>query len=230
MPIYQLDESLWFPPSKEYEEHGIIAVGGDVSEQRLLLAYQHGIFPWYNDGEPVTWWCPDKRMVLKPKNVKISKSSRNLLNQGLFTVSYDQHFEEVIGKCQKISRKGQDGTWINDDLKSALLNLHELGYAHSVECKVNDELVGGLYGISLGRFFFGESMFSTQSNASKIAFISLCKKLESLNFELLDCQIYNDHLASLGATEIERDDFLILLSKTLRMEETLQGDWGKLSK
>lgn len=227
MPVYQLDQELWFPPSREYENHGVVAIGGDISVQRLLLAYKMGIFPWYNEDDPITWWCPDKRMVLKPKEVKISKSMRSILRKGNHSVTLDQSFEDVLVNCQKIKRKNQDGTWLNNELITSLIELHELGYAHSVECWEEDELVGGLYGISLGRMFFGESMFSKVSNSSKIAFISLCQKLESLHFDLIDCQIHNDHLASLGAYEISRTDFLDRI-ENLDLSDTLLGKWNNL--
>mgnify|MGYP000058908456 CR=1 FL=1 len=224
MPVYQLDKRLWFPEEDEYEEHGVVAVGGDLSIPRLILAYQMGIFPWYNPDEPITWWSPEKRMVLKPNEVKISKSSRNLLNRNIFEIKFDTAFEEVLNQCQNIKRKDQDGTWLNEDLKASILDLHKLGLAHSVECWKEGKLVGGLYGISLGKMFFGESMFSKESNASKMAFIGLCQKLESLNFNLLDCQIYNAHLESLGAYEIERSRFLKVV-RSNDLESTIKGRW-----
>lgn len=227
MPVYQLDDRLWFPPEEEYEEHGVIAIGGDLSVSRLVLAYQMGVFPWYNSDEPITWWSPYKRMVLKPGEVKISKSSRNLLNRNLFTIKFDTAFEEVLNHCQKIKRKNQDGTWLNEELKSSILDLHQLGLAHSVECWKGKELVGGLYGISMGKMFFGESMFSLESNASKIAFIALCKKLESLNFNWVDCQIHNPYLESLGAYEISRTDFLEEI-KSNELASTLRGSWQNI--
>lgn len=227
MPVYELDKRLWFPEEDEYEEHGVVAIGGDLSIPRLLLAYQMGIFPWYNPDEPITWWSPEKRMVLKPEEIKISKSSRNLLNRNVFELKFDTAFGEVLNQCQNIKRKGQDGTWLNEDLKSSILELHSLGLAHSVECWKEDQLLGGLYGISLGKMFFGESMFSKESNASKIAFIGLCQKLENLNFKLLDCQIHNDHLASLGAYEIGRSAFLKEI-KSNDLESTLRGDWSAI--
>lgn len=208
MPVYQLGKELWFPPEEEYEEHGIVAIEGDLSTDRLLLAYSSGIFPWYNEDEPIMWWCPAKRMVLKPSEVKVSKSSRNLLNRQLFKITYNTAFEDVINACQKVPRKGQDGTWLNDELKESYLKLHEMGYAQSVECWQDDQLVGGLYGLAIGKIFCGDSMFSRVSNASKIAFIHLARKLEKEGFKLIDCQVYNDYLASLGAYEIPRREFL----------------------
>lgn len=224
MTVYQLDSELWFPPSREYEEHGVVAMGGDLSVPRLLMAYRQGIFPWYNEEEPITWWCPAQRMVLLPHEVKISRSSRNLLNRQKFEVRADTCFEEVIDQCQKVVRKGQEGTWLNDELKGAIIDLHQLGYAHSIEAFENGKLVGGLYGLSLGRMFFGDSMFSLAGSASKIAFITLCQKLEGLHFDLVDCQVYNTHLASLGAFEMPRSQFLKLLAHN-PIEKTLRGRW-----
>lgn len=224
MAVYRLDNQLWFPAPPEYEDHGIVAVGGDLSIQRLILAYQHGIFPWYNETDPITWWCPIQRMVLRPSEVKVSKSSRNLLNRGKFTVTADTCFTEVIDHCQKVPRPGQQGTWLNEELKEALKELHRQGYAHSIECFEDGELVGGLYGLSMGRMFFGESMFSLVSNASKIAFIRMNQTLEKLNFSLVDCQIYNPHLESLGAYEIPREEFLAML-KSNPFNKTLRGKW-----
>lgn len=208
MPVYQLGEELWFPTEEDYEEHGVVAIEGDLSIDRVLLAYSMGIFPWYNEDEPILWWCPAKRMVLKPSEVKVSKSTRNLLNRNLFTIKYDTAFEEVINACQKIPRPGQEGTWLNDEMKQVYIQLHKMGIAHSVECWQNDKLVGGLYGLTIGKIFCGESMFSRVSNASKIAFIHLARKLEKEEFLLIDCQVYNDYLASLGAYEIPRKEFL----------------------
>lgn len=224
MPVYQLDQDHWFPPLSEYEEHGVVAVGGDVSPERLLLAYQMGIFPWYNEGEEITWWSPNDRMILKPREVKTSKSMRNILNQGKFEVRFDTAFDQVIEACKFIKRADQDGTWLNSALMNAMKILHQSGLAHSVECWEDNELVGGLYGISLGKMFVGESMFSKKSNASKFAFIKLCQKLEALNFDFLDCQVYNDHLASLGAYTVPREEYI---SKVLGMDfsQTISGSW-----
>jgi len=216
MPVYQLGEELWFPPQEEFEEHGIVAIEGDLSADRLLLAYSSGIFPWYNEDEPIMWWCPKKRMVLKPSEVKVSKSSRNLLNRSLFKVTFDTAFEEVIEACQNTPRKGQDGTWLNDDMKAAYIELHRLGHCHSVECWQDGQLVGGLYGTIIGKIFCGDSMFSLVSNASKIAFITLARKLEKENFTLIDCQVYNEYLASLGAYEIGRKEFLEIVNRNLK--------------
>lgn len=224
MPVYQLNDSLWFPPSTEYEEHGVVAIGGDVGFERLLEAYKQGVFPWYNSNEPITWVCPDKRMILPPAQVRISKSSRNILNRKKFTVKADTCFEEVINHCQQIKRDGQNGTWLNDELKNSIIELHHLGYAHSVECFENDVLVGGLYGLGIGKIFCGDSMFSLVSNASKIAFIKMCKVLHHKNFQYIDCQVYNKHLASLGAYEMNRENYLEKVAIN-QSQITLKGSW-----
>lgn len=210
--IYLLTEELWFPPVSETHDSGIIAVGGDLSTERLLLAYNSGIFPWFEDGEPITWWSPEWRMVLFLDDLKISKSMRNILNRDVFKVTFNQDFKAVISNCQSVKREGQNGTWITDDMIAAYCKLHELGHAQSVEVWQNDQLVGGLYGVDLGHVFCGESMFSKVSNASKVAFIHLVQKLKQEEYVLLDCQVYNEHLESLGCVEIERDDFMMILN------------------
>lgn len=225
MAIYRLDNQLWFPPRHEFEDHGVIAIGGDLSVARLLLAYRNGIFPWNNPDEPIAWWSPSERMVLRPSEVRITKSSRNLLNRQKFTVTADTCFEAVIDQCQKVHRPGQEGsTWLTDELKNNIIEIHKLGFAHSIEVFENKELVGGLYGISIGKLFFGDSMFSKVSNASKIAFIHLCKMLEQNDFDLLDCQIYNEHLASLGAYNIPRDAFINLVEANKKYP-SLEAPW-----
>lgn len=225
MAVYRLDKHLWFPPRHEYDDHGVVAVGGDLSVARLLLAYRNGIFPWNNPDEPITWWSPVERMVLKPSEVRITKSSRNILNRKRFRVTADTCFEEVIHHCQTVKRPGQEGeTWLTDELKNNLIEIHKLGFAHSVEVFENDELVGGLYGISLGKMFFGDSMFSKVANASKIAFIHLCKMMDQQGFDLLDCQVYNEHLASLGAYIIPRDAFINLVEANKKLP-SLDGVW-----
>lgn len=211
--IYLLTEELWFPPVSETHDSGIIAVGGDLSTERLLLAYNSGIFPWFEDGEPITWWSPEWRMVLFLDDLKISKSMRNILNRDVFKVTFNQDFKAVISNCQSVKREGQNGTWITDDMIAAYCKLHELGHAQSVEVWQNDQLVGGLYGVDLGHVFCGESMFSKVSNASKVAFIHLVQKLKKEGYLLLDCQVYNEHLESLGCVEIERDDFMMILNQ-----------------
>ncbi len=209
--MYFLTPELYFPPASQTSPEGIIAVGGDLSPERLLLAYQNGIFPWYDNDEPKLWWCPEERMVLFFENLRITKSMRNVLNRKEFQVTFNTAFREVISNCQQSPRKNQEGTWISDEIIEAYCQLHELGHAKSVEVWKNNELVGGLYGIDLGDVFCGESMFSKVANASKVGFIHLAKQLEMANYKILDCQVYNDHLDSLGCIEIDRDDFLKIL-------------------
>lgn len=209
--MYFLSKDLYFPPVQRASSEGIVAIGGDLSPERLTLAYKSGIFPWFEDDEPILWWSPPDRMVLFLDELKVSKSMRNIINRKQFRVTFNTAFKEVIGNCRDIKREGQPGTWITDDMTEAYCRLHELGMAKSVEVWQEDELVGGLYGIDLGHIFCGESMFSKVSNASKIAFIALAKQLQLANYRLLDCQVHNDHLESLGAREIPREDFLEIL-------------------
>lgn len=211
--MHFLTDKLEFPDLDTINEYGMLAIGGDLSIERLLLAYRNGIFPWYSDGEPIVWYSPDERMVLFPDELKISKSMRQLLNKDVFKVTYNQAFEEVILNCKNIARKDEFGTWITDEMQEAYLKLHKLGIVKSVEVWKGDELVGGLYGLEIGTIFCGESMFSKVSNASKVAFISLVtgrsRSDQSVSkYKLIDCQIYNEHLASLGAREIDRTEFL----------------------
>lgn len=203
-----------FPSIDQVSEEGILALGGDLSSKRLLNAYQNGIFPWYSEGEPIIWYCPDPRMVLFFDQLKVSKSMKSILKKNTFTITYNQRFEEVIANCKTIDRNDGLGTWITNDMQQAYIALHKKGIAKSIEIWQNNELVGGLYGIDLGNIFCGESMFSKVSNASKVAFIHLVKKLKEENYKLLDCQVYNDHLASLGAEEIPREIFLSILKNS----------------
>lgn len=214
MPIYSLDERLIFPPVDHSEQDGILAVGGDLRPERLLLAYSSGIFPWYS-GRQIQWWSPDPRFVLYPPNLKISKSMKVLFNKRAFRVTVNKSFREVISNCKEIKRDGQGGTWITPEMKQAYIKLHELGYAHSVEAWQGEELVGGLYGIRMNNVFFGESMFSKVSNASKFAFISFVLHLEKEGVELIDCQVYTEHLESLGAQMISRDRFINEIQKLI---------------
>ena len=207
-----LSDNIEFPPYKDASSDGIIAIGGDLSPDRLMHAYKKGIFPWYSEEYPILWHCPPERMVLFPSELKVSKSMKQILKKGTFKVTENQAFDQVIHHCKHIERKqeeGMGGTWITNDMERAYLRLHRLGHAKSVEVWQDDELVGGLYGVELGTIFCGESMFSKVSNASKIAFIHL---VQSGEYQLIDCQVYNDHLASLGAREIPREEFLELLS------------------
>ena len=208
MPCYQLDSELWFPPIEAAEDYGLLAVGGDLSPERLLLAYSLGIFPWYNPGEPILWWSPDPRCVLFPNNLHVSHSLKRFMRKQLYRVSFSENFPGVIYWCRRL-RAGLDGsgTWITPEMKKAYIRLYELGFAHSVECWDGDQLVGGLYGICLGRCFFGESMFSRSKNASKVVLVHLMAHLQEKGFTLLDCQQTTDHLISMGAEEISRKEF-----------------------
>jgi len=210
MPIYRLVDEMIFPPVDE-AENGILAVGGDLHPDRLMLAYRSGIFPWFNNGDPIVWWSPDPRCVLFPEKLHISRSMKRVLQKENFEVTYNTAFESVISHCKKVPRKGQEGTWITEAMKAAYIDLHRLGHATSIEVWKEDQLVGGMYGVNLGNVFCGESMFSTLSNASKVALITFMKKFQNEGGRLLDCQVYNHHLASLGAEEISREDFLLFI-------------------
>jgi leucyl/phenylalanyl-tRNA--protein transferase len=227
MPIYLLSEDeLQFPHPSLTSENGILAVGGDLSAERLILAYQYGIFPWFNEGDPILWWSPDPRFVLFPEELKVSRSMRPYFNQKKFGCTIDRDFGAVIRHCQQ-NRRGRQagmGTWITEEMLEAYVRLHELGFAHSVEVWKGDELVGGLYGLAFGKCFFGESMFTKVSNASKFGFISLVRYLEERGFWLIDCQQETRHLASLGARSISREKFLSILEKN-REEDGEIGKW-----
>jgi leucyl/phenylalanyl-tRNA--protein transferase len=209
--MHYLTKDLVFPPVSKASEDGFLAIGGDLSTERLVLAYKSGIFPWFEDGDPILWWSPNPRMVLFFDDLVVSRSMRNILNRNMFTVTFNQDFRGVISNCQKIKREGQLGTWITNDMIEAYCKLNELGIAKSVEVWQDDELVGGLYGVDLGTIFCGESMFSKVGNASKVAFIRWTQHLKANNYKLLDCQIYNPHLESLGCREIARDEFIKIL-------------------
>ena len=217
MPLHILDNKIWFPPVNDALEDGLLAIGGDLSTERLLLAYQLGIFPWY-DGDIPLWWSPDPRFVLYPQKLRISKSMKQLLRQQKFHFTINAAFEQVINKCMLIERAGQDGTWINDDVVKAYITLHYQGYAHSAEVWQEDQLVGGLYGVRLNNLFFGESMFSLQSNASKYAFISYIQQLIKEGVVLVDCQVYTQHLESLGAEMISRKEFIKMLRDNIKTD------------
>lgn len=216
MPLHILDERIWFPPVEDALEDGLLAMGGDLSPDRILLAYQNGIFPWFEDHVPL-WWCPDPRFVLFPEKLVVSHSMRTLFNKGKYTFTVNKAFGQVLANCKKIDRKGQDGTWITNEVERAYNKMHALGYAHSAETWLDGELVGGLYGIKLGKVFFGESMFAKASNASKFAFISFVQKLQQEGVELIDCQVYTQHLESLGAEMISRQAFKYYLKKLVEV-------------
>jgi leucyl/phenylalanyl-tRNA--protein transferase len=214
MALFVLDKELAFPPVDLAGPDGLLAMGGDLSPERLLLAYRSGIFPWY-EGEPILWWCPDPRFILFPDELKVSKNMKPLLKKNEFEFSINKAFPEVIHHCKKIVRPGQEGTWITDEVENAFIKMFELGYAHSAEVWKDGELAGGLYGIKLGKVFFGESMFSRQSNASRFAFIRYVQHLQQEGIQLIDCQIYTEYLESLGATMILRKDFIKVLDKLI---------------
>lgn len=221
-----LTESLEFPPLSRAlrEPNGLLAAGGDLTPERIITAYHNGIFPWFSSGDPILWWSPDPRMVLVPGELKISRSLRRTLRKGEYEVRLDSAFEQVIGNCSTLPREGQAGTWITPEMRAAYLRLHRLGVAHCVETWIDGELVGGLYGIALGRAFFGESMFSLRTDASKIALAHLCAYLQAREFGIIDCQMETAHLASLGARPIPRDRFRAQLDK-LTGEGDPPGPW-----
>jgi leucyl/phenylalanyl-tRNA---protein transferase len=211
-----LDEEIRFPPVEMADEDGLLAVGGDLSRERLIHAYCNGIFPWY-ENKYILWWSPDPRFVLFPSELKISSSMKQLLKKQSFDFSINTDFNSVITQCKAISRRGQDGTWITEEMRNAYNDLHFAGYAVSAEVRLNGELVGGLYGVRIGKMFFGESMFSRCSNASKYAFISFVQQLKSEGVQLIDCQVYTAHLESLGARMIPRAEFLEIVKSSVRV-------------
>ncbi len=215
MPVFALDQSLTFPPAHFAEPDGLLALGGDLSTDRILTAYKQGIFPWY-EGPVILWWSPDPRFVLFPEKLNVSKSMKQLLRRDAFDFRMNTCFSEVIRNCRISERKDQDGTWIDDDIQQAYTRLHEIGYALSAECFLNNQLVGGLYGVRIGKIFYGESMFTKVSNASKYAFIKLVEQLKKEGIVLIDCQVYTDHLQSLGAEMIPREQFIELLKQYAR--------------
>ena len=206
--VFQLDERLVFQNPSLADEDGLLAIGGDLSRERLMLAYENGIFPWYNDGEPICWYSPHERFVILPNEVKISKSMLQFMRSQKFSITLNTAFSDVIASCAKALRKEQDGTWIIPEMQKAYINLHLLGCAHSVEVWQNGEIVGGLYGVQIGKVFCGESMFSKIGNASKLALIWLCQNLE---IDLVDCQLHTEHLESMGAKMISREEFMEFL-------------------
>jgi leucyl/phenylalanyl-tRNA--protein transferase len=214
MPLFALEKDLYFPPVHLAEPDGLLAVGGDLTQERLLLAYRSGIFPWY-EGKHILWWSPDPRFVLLPDQLKVSKSMQQLLKREAFTFTINKDFAGVINNCKTIARREQAGTWITPEVKQAYIQLHKAGYAHSAEAWLDGELVGGLYGIRLGNVFCGESMFSKVSNASKYAFISYVQTLKREGVQLIDCQVYTPHLESLGAGMVDRSDFIALLDQLM---------------
>jgi leucyl/phenylalanyl-tRNA---protein transferase len=224
MPIFRLVDEPIFPPPDYADASGLLAVGGDLSSERLLEAYRLGIFPWYSDDQPILWWSPDPRLVLRLDEFKVSRSLRKTLKKGVFKVTFDRAFEEVIRGCASVPREHQKGTWITQEMIEAYLELHGLGYAHSIEAWCGEELAGGLYGVSLGKAFFGESMFHRRTDASKVALAVLVEKLSDWKFHFIDAQMTTEHLLGLGATEMSRRIFLRRLQSALR-HPTKRGKW-----
>lgn len=224
MPIFRLLDEPVFPPPDYADPSGLLAVGGDLSKERLLEAYRVGIFPWYSDDQPILWWSPDPRLILDLKDFKISRSLSKTLKKGVFQVTFDHAFEEVIQACAVVPREAQNGTWITAEMQEAYINLHGLGYAHSVETWFGGKLAGGLYGVSLGKCFFGESMFHLETDASKVALATLVEKLKSWDFHFIDSQMTTEHMVRLGAKELPRRIFLKRLQSALR-HPTRRGRW-----
>jgi len=222
--VFLLTDKIAFPPPHLASSEGLLAVGGDLSQERLLLAYRMGIFPWFSDDEPILWWSPDPRLVLYPREIKISKTLKKILKKGLFKVTMDSDFVQVITQCAKIRLQNNEGTWIVKDMIDAYCKLHESGFVHSVETWYQGELAGGLYGVSLGKCFFGESMFTRISNASNIALVKLVEYLNTLSFDMIDCQLTTKHLLRFGAKEIPRVSFLNQLEESLKAP-TKRGKW-----
>jgi leucyl/phenylalanyl-tRNA--protein transferase len=229
MPVFRLSDKISFPPPHLAEPEGLLAIGGDLSENRLLLAYKMGIFPWYSKGEPILWWSPDPRLILYPEGINISKRLRRTINQGIFEITSDTAFEQVITSCAQVRSTENKETWIIDEMIESYCRLFESGYAHSIEAWYNGNLAGGIYGISLGGCFFGESMFSRVNNASKVALVALCDYLTSLSFDMIDCQVKTDHMLRMGAVEMSRNQFIKKLTQSMR-RKTFKGKWKIASK
>lgn len=225
MPVFALTDELRFPHPSQAADGGLLAVGGDLRPERLILAYSHGIFPWYSEGRPILWWCPSPRLVIEPASLYVGRSLRKTMRREPYRITMDTAFERVIDACAKTPRPDQDGTWITRALRAAMIRLHRLGIAHSVEAWEDDALVGGLYGLSIGAAFFGESMFAHRPDASKIAFVTLAQQLARWDFDFIDCQVVTDHLLRFGAFELELDDFLERLAVAVE-QPTRPGPWS----
>ena len=225
MPVFLLTDELVFPPPHLARKDGLLAVGGDLSVNRLLLAYREGIFPWFIRRDPILWWSPDPRLVLFPEEIKVSKRLEKTIKQCVFHVTMDTAFHQVITECARVRTRKNEGTWITEEMMGAYGQLHELGFAHSVEAWFKGELAGGLYGVSIGKCFFGESMFTRVNNASKVALVALVDYLRKMSFDMIDCQITTGHLMRFGAREIPRNLFLTLLKKSLSAP-TVKGQWA----
>lgn len=225
MPVFQLSDIIYFPPPEMAREDGLLAIGGDLSPERLLLAYQMGIFPWYAKGDPILWWAPTPRLILHPRDFHCSRSLQRQLKRGLFKFTMDKAFDAVIQACAEVRTDQEQPTWINHQMIEAYCHLHDLGYAHSLECWQHDELVGGLYGVSIGGFFFGESMFSRTKNSSKASLAILARQLATWDFDCIDCQMRTDHLISLGAREVAGHQFFAMLQQSI-LRPDRQGKWS----
>lgn len=212
MAIFKLSDKLVFPSPELSEDNGLLAVGGDLSEKRLLLAYSKGIFPWFSAGQPILWWSPDPRLVLFPDELKVSRSLKQAMKKNVFKITTDTVFDSVIRQCAQVCRRDGGGTWITAEMIKAYMRLYHSGYAHSVESWFDGELVGGLYGVAIGKVFFGESMFAVKDNASKAAFVTLIRQLKRWCFKMIDCQVTTSHLKNFGAREISRKEFIVLLN------------------
>lgn len=226
MPVYQLNEVIGFPDPSEANEDGLLAIGGDLSADRLVTAYSLGIFPWFNEDESILWWSPDPRLILEPEKFKLSKSLKRIIKKKDYEVLFDHDFKTVIENCAFTERKDEDGTWITNNMKEAFIDLHDKGLAHSVEVYEEGEIIGGLYGVSLGKAFFGESMFFKKNDASKVALYYLCQELKKWGFHFIDAQVETNHLLSLGAEKIDREDFLERL-EIAQESLTCLGKWTK---
>lgn len=224
MPVFRLTDALAFPDPELAEDGGLLAVGGDLRPERVVLAYRSGIFPWYSEGRPILWWCPAPRFVLLPDELHVGRSLRRAIKREPYRITLDTAFAEVIERCGHAPRVGQRGTWITNDVRDAFVELHRRGLAHSVEAWEGDRLVGGLYGLAMGTVFFGESMFADAPDASKIAFVRLVEQLRAWGFDLIDCQVHTEHLERFGARYLELDDFMHRLGEGVAHPSKL-GPW-----
>lgn len=225
MPVYRIPQALVFPPPEHAHPDGLLGVGADLSPARLMLAYRSGIFPWYSEGQPILWWSPDPRFVLETDGLRVPRSLKKRLRRGDFRFTLDQAFEAVVAACAGTPRPGQDGTWITDEMLDAYVALHGLGHAHSCEAWLDGELVGGLYGVGVGRLFCGESMFSRASDASKAAFVTLVRQLRAWGFPLIDSQVHTDHLERFGARDVSRQAYLNTIAPLVR-DAGRVGPWA----
>lgn len=223
MSVFLLENDIYFPPASMAQDDGLLAIGGDLSPERLIDAYKNGIFPWYSEDYPIMWWSPNPRMVMFPKEFKRTKSLKRLVNKKIFEIKFDTNFKNVILQCANVDRGNQDGTWITQDMIASYIKLHELGIAHSVEAYHEGQLVGGLYGIAIGKVFFGESMFHKKNDASKVAFWYLVEKLLEWDFDIIDAQQQTDHFKSLGGKAIDRKNFLTLLKLSVEKPQKFKN-------